>query len=218
MKYGKTERISGIVILLALLAIFVPWLMSDPAPREERPQPTFVIERPVEATQQDVPAPQMPSSINTSSSEGRSVDSAVNSVPIDANPRQPQTGQASSSNAQSAGANDPIAELMAANNRDNASTSSSASSSSTSSNAAGPTSSSQGEWAVQVGSFGNADNAQRLSDQLTQAGFSAYLRERDNNLTSVYVGPYATSEDGESAMAIIKQRANVQGLLVRVRN
>lgn len=215
MKYGKTERISGIVILLALLAIFVPWLMSDPAPREERPQPTFVIERPVEATQQDVPAPQMPSSINTSSSEGRSVDSAVNSVPIDANPRQPQTGQASSSNAQSAGANDPIAELMAANNRNNASTSSSASSSST---AAGPTSSSQGEWAVQVGSFGNADNAQRLSDQLTQAGFSAYLHERDNNLTSVYVGPYATSEDGESAMAIIKQRANVQGLLVRVRN
>ncbi|BBI50762.1 hypothetical protein HORIV_31830 [Vreelandella olivaria] len=41
MKYGKTERISGIVILLALLAIFVPWLMSDPAPREERPQPSF---------------------------------------------------------------------------------------------------------------------------------------------------------------------------------
>lgn len=214
MKYGKTERISGIVILLALLAIFVPWLMSDPAPREERPQPTFVIERPVEATQQDVPAPQMPSSINTSSSEGRSVDSAANSVPIDANPRQPQTGQASSSNAQSAGANDPIAELMAADNRNNASTSSS----STSSNAAGPKSSSQGEWAVQVGSFGDAGNARRLSDQLTQAGFSAYLRERDNNLTSVYVGPYATSEDGESAMAIIKQRANVQGLLVRVRN
>ncbi|WKD30078.1 SPOR domain-containing protein [Halomonas sp. KG2] len=209
MKYGKTERISGIVILLALLAIFVPWLMSDPAPREERPQPTFVIERPVEATQQDVPVPQMPSSINTSSSEGRSVDSAATSVPIDANPRQPQTGQASSSNAQSAGENDPIAELMAANNRNNANTSS---------NAAGPTSSSQGEWAVQVGSFGDAGNARRLSDQLTQAGFSAYLRERDNNLTSVYVGPYETSEDGESAMAIIKQRANVQGLLVRVRN
>ena len=39
MKYGKTERISGIVILLALLAIVVPWLMSDPAPREERPLP-----------------------------------------------------------------------------------------------------------------------------------------------------------------------------------
>ncbi|WP_083003549.1 SPOR domain-containing protein [Halomonas sp. GT] len=220
MKYGKTERISGIVILLALLAIFVPWLMSDPAPREERPQPTFVIEQPVEATQQDVPVPEMPSSINTSSSsnEDSSVDSAVNSVPIDANPRQPQTDQASSSNAQSAEENDPIAELMATNNRNNASSSSSTSSPSESSNAAGPTSSSQGEWAVQVGSFGDAGNARRLSEQLAQAGFSTYLRERDNNLTSVYVGPYSTSEDGESAMSIIKQRANVQGLLVRVRD
>lgn len=56
MKYGKTERISGIVILLALLAIFVPWLMSDPAPREERPQPSFVIEQPVEAERRNVPA------------------------------------------------------------------------------------------------------------------------------------------------------------------
>ena len=220
MKYGKTERISGIVILLALLAIFVPWLMSDPAPREERPQPTFVIEQPVDATRQDVPIPEMPSSINTSSSssEDRSGDVLANSVPIDANPRQPQTDQASSSNTQSADANDPIAELMAANNRNSASTSSSTSSSNESSNSAGPTSSSQGEWAVQVGSFGEAGNAQRLSDQLTQAGFNTYLRERDNNLTSVYVGPYATSEDGESAMAIIKQRANVQGLLVRVRD
>ena len=62
MKYGKTERISGIVILLALLAIVVPWLMSDPAPREERPQPTFVIEQPVDVERQDVPVPDMPAS------------------------------------------------------------------------------------------------------------------------------------------------------------
>ncbi|RUR32843.1 SPOR domain-containing protein [Vreelandella andesensis] len=212
MKYGKTERISGIVILLALLAIFVPWLMSDPAPREERPQPTFVIEQPVDATRQDVPIPEMPPSIATSSSssEAGTGNGSINSVPIDANPRQPQTDQVSSSNAQSGEVNDPIAEFMAANNRN--------SSSNASSNASTPASSSQGEWAVQVGSFGEAGNAQRLSDRLTQAGFSTYLRERDNNLTSVYVGPYATSEDGESAMAIIKQRVNVQGLLVRVRD
>ncbi|UYV20437.1 SPOR domain-containing protein [Halomonas qaidamensis] len=220
MKYGKTERISGIVILLALLAIFVPWLMSDPAPREERPQPTFVIEQPVKATQQDVPIPEMPASINTTSTangdraEDSPGESVINSMPIDANPRQPQTNQASSGSTQSAEESDPIAELMAANNR----STSSDTSSSSSSNATGPASSSQGEWAVQVGSFGDAGNAQRLSDQLSQAGFNTYLRKRDNNLTSVYVGPYATSEDGESAMAIIKQRANVQGLLVRVRD
>jgi len=37
-------------------------------------------------------------------------------------------------------------------------------------------------------------------------------------MTTVFVGPYATSEEGESAMTSIKERANVQGLLVRVRD
>ncbi|MBR2515228.1 MAG: SPOR domain-containing protein [Halomonas sp.] len=221
MKYGKTERISGIVILLALLAIIVPWLMSDPAPREERPQPTFVIEQPVQVARQDVPAPEMPSSINALPSSESQEGDAVISTPIDAEPRQPETGQVTPpseavSSAQepveeseptSAPARDPIAELMASNTSGNTSSSSSA-----------PTATQQGEWAIQVGSFGDVSNAQRLSEQLSGEGFSTYRRERDNNLTTVYVGPYATSEEGEAAMAQIKQRANVQGLLVRVRD
>ncbi len=93
MKYGKTERISGIVILLALLAIVVPWLMSDPAPREERPQPTFVIEQPVDVARQEVPAPQMPESIATPApSEPVETDEALEE-PIDEMPRAPQTDQ-----------------------------------------------------------------------------------------------------------------------------
>ncbi|MFC7367132.1 MULTISPECIES: SPOR domain-containing protein [Vreelandella] len=185
MKYGKTERISGIVILLALLAIFVPWLMSDPAPREERPQPSFVIEQPVQVTRQDVPAPEMPSTVNVPASSVSSENVSTEDV-------------ASASQESVDDSND--------SSNQNSSTSSA------------PASTSQGEWAVQVGSFGEAANAQRLSDQLSQAGFNTYTRERDNNLTTVYVGPYATSDDGESAMSIIKQRANVQGLLVRVRD
>ncbi len=211
MKYGKTERISGIVILLALLAIVVPWLMSDPAPREERPQPSFVIEQPVQVTRQDVPVPEMPSTVNVPSS---SVSS--DSVSVDTSPRQPQTDQAGSSSsapgpAEAPSVDDPIAALMANSNTTSGSNQ-------TSSSGSLPASTSQGEWAVQVGSFGEAANARRLSEQLSQAGFNTYTRERDNSLTTVYVGPYATSDDGESAMAIIKQRVNVQGLLVRVRD
>ncbi|PCF94904.1 SPOR domain-containing protein [Vreelandella nigrificans] len=217
MKYGKTERISGIVILLALLAIFVPWLMSDPAPREERPQPTFVIEQPVQVARQDVPAPEMPSTINALPTSESSGSDTVISTPIDAAPRQPDTAPVSPP------ANDPIAELVAANSSGNTSSSSNASSSSSSasssgSSSAGPATTQRGEWAIQVGSFGDATNAQRLGEQLGAEGFSTYQRERENNLTTVYVGPYATSEDGEAAMALIKQRANVQGLLVRVRD
>ncbi|UXZ55860.1 SPOR domain-containing protein [Halomonas sp. 7T] len=219
MKYGKTERISGIVILLALLAIIVPWLMSDPAPREERPQPTFVIEQPVQVVRQDVPAPEMPSTITPLPASEPQEEQAVISTPIEAEPRQPDTGEvAPPSEAASVSQepveegqpdNDPIAELMASNSR----TSSNASSTSSA-----PAVTQQGEWAIQVGSFGDVSNAQRLSEQLSEEGFTTYRRERDNNLTTVYVGPYATSDDGEAAMALIKQRANVQGLLVRVRD
>ncbi|MBZ5488275.1 SPOR domain-containing protein [Halomonas aquamarina] len=225
MKYGRTERISGIVILLALLAIFVPWLMSDPAPREERPQPTFIIEQPIDTARRDVAIPEMPSTIGTPSSNGVSTNEAVN-TPIDASPSLPQTNQidppSDTTPSQEPNAppsntptrDDPIAELVASS--DNAQGSSQGSASS--SNASGPSSTKQGEWAVQVGSFGDAANAERLGNQLTDEGFSIFTRQRDNNLTTVLVGPYASSEDGEAAMALIKQRANVQGLLVRVRD
>lgn len=232
MKYGKTERISGIVILLALLAIVVPWLMSDPAPREERPQPTFVIEQPVDVVRQDVPAPEMPESISTPAPSDPVETDELLEEPIDEMPRAPQTDQvvrAEASSTQEAPSesmssspapepasqpqDDPIAALVAANESRNSSSGNSSSSASS-----GPAAQQQGEWAVQVGSFGDTANAQRISDQLSGEGFSVFQRARDNNLTTVLVGPYATSEDGEAAMALIKQRINVQGLLVRVRD
>ena len=231
MKYGKTERISGIVILLALLAIVVPWLMSDPAPREERPQPTFVIEQPVDVERQDVPVPDMPDTIDTPAPSSPVLTDEALNEPIEEIPRAPQTDQVASSSSdegsssQTAAAEpsqqapsqpsrepdsppqeDPIAALVAANESRNSSAS------------VAPSAQQQGEWAVQVGSFGGTANAQRISDQLSGEGFSVFQRARDNNLTTVLVGPYATSEDGEAAMALIKQRINVQGLLVRVRD
>lgn len=231
MKYGKTERISGIVILLALLAIVVPWLMSDPAPREERPQPTFVIEQPMDVERQDVPVPDMPDTIDTPAPSSPVLTDEALDEPIEEIPRAPQTDQVASSSSdegsssQTAAAEpsqqaplqpsrepdsppqeDPIAALVAANESRNSSAS------------VAPSAQQQGEWAVQVGSFGDTANAQRISDQLSGEGFSVFQRARDNNLTTVLVGPYATSEDGEAAMALIKQRINVQGLLVRVRD
>lgn len=230
MKYGKSERISGIVILLALLAIFVPWLMSDPAPREDRPQPNFMIEQPIEVERRDVPAPERPSTIDESSLSSAPRD---DDMTIDANPRLPQTDQIAASNQSTSSEetarssepddtpatpeSDPIADLIASNS-DGGSSSPEDSSQRSSQNASSPSSSAQGEWAVQVGSFGEPGNAQRLSEQLSEQGFTVYQRERENSMTTVFVGPYATSEDGESAMSSIKERANVQGLLVRVRD
>jgi DedD protein len=174
----------------------------------------------------------MPESIATPApSEPVETDEALEE-PIDEMPRAPQTDQvvrAEASSTQEAPSesmssspapepasppqDDPIAALVAANESRNSSSGNSSSSASS-----GPAAQQQGEWAVQVGSFGDTANAQRISDQLSGEGFSVFQRARDNNLTTVLVGPYATSEDGEAAMALIKQRINVQGLLVRVRD
>ena len=205
--------------------------MSDPAPREERPQPTFVIEQPMDVERQDVPVPDMPDTIDTPAPSSPVLTDEALNEPIEEIPRAPQTDQVASSSSdegsssQTAAAEpsqqapsqpsrepdsppqeDPIAALVAANESRNSSAS------------VAPSAQQQGEWAVQVGSFGDTANAQRISDQLSGEGFSVFQRARDNNLTTVLVGPYATSEDGEAAMALIKQRINVQGLLVRVRD
>ncbi|WP_346798515.1 SPOR domain-containing protein [Halomonas sp. Bachu 37] len=233
-----TERVSGIVILLAVLAITIPWLMSDPAPREDRPQPNFTIQQPIEVDRRDVPEPTMPDSVRDGLSEeerGQSSfdqDVAVNIPSIDAMPREPQVDETAESEAPSASpesqrqgepdaveqpaspaSDDPIADVIAASQSESQETASSNTASSPSTAAAA-----DGEWTVQVGSFGEAANAQRLSEQLEEQGFSVYQRPRDNNLTTVYVGPFATAEQGESAMLEVKQRVNVQGLLVRVRD
>ncbi|MEC8936605.1 MAG: SPOR domain-containing protein, partial [Pseudomonadota bacterium] len=167
MKYGKTERISGIVILLALLAIVVPWLMSDPAPREERPQPTFVIEQPVDVERQDVPVPDMPDTIDTPAPSSPVLTDEALDEPIEEIPRAPQTDQVASSSSdegsssQTAAAEpsqqapsqpsrepdsppqeDPIAALGAAPESRNSSAS------------VAPSAQPQGEWAVPVGRGG----------------------------------------------------------------
>ncbi|MDR9441050.1 MAG: SPOR domain-containing protein, partial [Halomonas sp.] len=76
----------------------------------------------------------------------------------------------------------------------------------------------EGEWAVQVGSFGEPANAERLASNLAAQGLPVYSRVRDNGLTTVYVGPYTTSREGEAVMAELKVEANLQGLLVRAGN
>ncbi|WP_110661516.1 SPOR domain-containing protein [Salinicola socius] len=75
--------------------------------------------------------------------------------------------------------------------------------------------SSDGGWVVQVGSFGQSDNATRLAAKLKEQGFAAYSQPRDNNLTTVYVGPFSSSDAGEKARSELKQAANIQGLLIR---
>lgn len=209
MKYGWRERVSGAVILVALAVIFVPMLFDDPPPRSDRPQPVLTIEQPVEVERREVEEPQPPASLDE-----RGLPQAIEESRQPSDEEMP-AGEVASESPQP----DPIAELArAADQRLSQESASSAEAPQPAATQAPQPAAPAGEWAVQVGSFGEPANAERLQVQLREQGFNAYSRPRDNNLTSVYVGPYASSEAGERALDELKSRANLQGLLVRVRN
>ncbi len=211
MKYGWRERISGAVIVIALAVIFIPLLLSEPEPRSERPQPVLTIEQPVDVPRTEVPPPRPPESLGEPGSP-RVAPGAEEAAEQLAR-SEPAPSPADEPAPASEPALDPIAELArAADQR-------MAESASRSQPAAAPSPATPGgEWAVQVGSFGEPANAERLLKQLREEGFPAYSRPRDNNLTTVYAGPYDSSEAGERAMNELKARINQQGLLVRARN
>ncbi|NAW35649.1 SPOR domain-containing protein [Halomonas alimentaria] len=206
MKYGMRERLSGAVILIALAVIFVPMLFDEPAPRDDRPEPVLSIDTPIEVERHDVPEPVPPASLAESGPSDEIPEPDTRLTPDDeANPAPLATSEP---------AVDPIAELARAADQRLAE---SASASGQGDAEAVESAVSGGEWAVQVGSFGQQANVERLLNQLRDEGFSAYSRPRGNDLTTVYVGPFASSEAGERAVGEVKNRVNLQGLLVRVR-
>ncbi|WP_282041706.1 SPOR domain-containing protein [Halomonas alimentaria] len=223
MKYGMRERLSGAVILIALAVIFVPMLFDEPAPRDDRPEPVLSIDTPIEVERHDVPEPVPPASLAESDPSDAipepdtrlMSDGEANPAPLaTADEGQSPEESPAEETATAEPAVDPIAELArAADQRlaENASASGQGDAEAVESAVAG------GEWAVQVGSFGQQANVERLLKQLRDEGFSTYSRPRGNDLTTVYVGPFASSEAGERAVGEVKNRVNLQGLLVRVR-
>lgn len=73
-----------------------------------------------------------------------------------------------------------------------------------------------GAWVVQMGSFGNADNARRLRDKVREKGYGSHLQNvvrGDTQLTRVFSGPFATKADAEAAKRILDQAFNLNGLV-----
>nr|WP_299242859.1 SPOR domain-containing protein [uncultured Halomonas sp.] len=222
MKYGMRERISGAVILLALAVIFIPMLFDDPPSRETQPEPTLTLEKPVEVERKNVAEPRPPASLGqiqmprmrddtsassngTSASVDRVEPEEVQRARQQVSPQEP-TQPVAKPEARS----DPIAELA---NRNQERTKAQP----PESDPKEASKATEGDWAVQAGSFGEPGNAQSFQADLETKGFNAFSRARDNDLTTVYVGPFSSSEAGEKARAELKQKANIQGLLIRLR-
>lgn len=196
MKYGKRERISGIIIVVALLVIFVPFLMTDPEPRESHPQPSLNVERPVDVPRHDVSDPVPPSSLESQVQQDERPESSVTNMPVEPVETASQSTAETETAQQRAERNAAEAEKRQAAFKRSAATPG-------------------GDWAVQVGSFGEPDNASGLAKRLEDKGFPTYSNNPGDGMTRVYVGPYNTTETAEDVMARLKSEQNLQGLLIR---
>jgi DedD protein len=78
---------------------------------------------------------------------------------------------------------------------------------------AAPAASTTGMWAVQLGSFGDQGNAERLAADLRKQGFAAFLSQVSTSsgpLHRVRIGPQKDRESAE-AMAVRLQKAGHKG-------
>lgn len=74
----------------------------------------------------------------------------------------------------------------------------------------------EGAWVVQLGSFGNADNARRLRDQVREKGYGSHLQQvtqGDATLTRVFSGPFATKAQAEAAKQALDNAFGLNSLV-----
>ena len=73
-------------------------------------------------------------------------------------------------------------------------------------------------WVLQIGSFGEQENAQRLLEQLKFAEFSSYIktitRDGDSPLYRVYVGPFLDDSKAKKTALQIKEILSLDSMLV----
>ncbi|WP_372965152.1 SPOR domain-containing protein [Marinobacter sp.] len=76
----------------------------------------------------------------------------------------------------------------------------------------------EGAWVVQLGSFGNEDNARRLRDNVISMGFGAHLQKfsrGDSTLTRVFSGPFVNRADADKAKAALDKEFSLNSLVTQ---
>ncbi|MDR2876680.1 MAG: SPOR domain-containing protein [Chromatiales bacterium] len=72
-------------------------------------------------------------------------------------------------------------------------------------------------WVVRVGSFGNAENANALCDQIRSKGFPAFVDEvrvNGKTLSRVQVGPETERARGDALRDRLKRELDLDGMVV----
>jgi len=216
---GLKQRIIGALVLVSLAVIFVPMLFDEP--HSERTSTTIKIpEEPpfpeVEAPETEMAPPPSyglesdDSNRATPATEDESGDSPGYRI-LEESPGEEATSEVVESS--DGGQSTPDVTQESAN-------APSETADQVSANSVTETAeyerSLDGAWVVQLGSFGNAENARRLRDQVREKGYGSHLQEvvrGDTTLTRVFSGPFASKAEAESAKGALDDAFNLNSLV-----
>ncbi|MBK1886014.1 SPOR domain-containing protein [Marinobacter sp. DY40_1A1] len=218
---GLKQRIIGALVLISLAVIFVPMVFDEPHSKRTSTSINIPEEPPfpeVETPVSDLAAPPayQQDSVESASSgnqgfrileddasaaqpvpDAREKPTADVAKPAPAEPSQPKPVASSATTRQTAP--DPKAPETSAEQESSE-----------------YTRSLEGAWVVQLGSFGDSDNARRLRDNVRKAGYSSHLQEvvrGDTTLTRVFSGPFAEKSKAEEAKRALDEAFKLNSLV-----
>lgn len=221
---GLKQRIIGALVLVSLAVIFVPMVFDEPHSERTSTQIKIPEEPPfpeVNAPEADSPMPpaydesaQAPQpDLSESPSEAGQEQPGYRLVEEDSEPfsgaPEQDAGSQPEAQSQPKAVEKPV---------ENSQSSPVATTSEPEADAGSAefTRSLEGAWVVQLGSFGNTDNARRLRDKVREKGYGSHLQQverGDTTLTRVFSGPFANKADAEAAKKVLDEAFSLNSLV-----
>ncbi|ERP95220.1 hypothetical protein Q666_00535 [Marinobacter sp. ES-1] len=209
------QRIIGALVLISLAVIFVPMIFDEP--HSERQSTPITIPEEPPFPEVDMPAQPDAGNFEEPEASGSSVGYRMVEEPAGADTAVAETVEepASQTTAEAAPAQTaPQAEPQQAPEPQQATEPVASASEPEQPKEFSKTL--EGAWIVQLGSFGNADNARRLRDKVIEMQYGAHLQQvtrGDTELTRVFSGPFVSEAEARKAKAILDKEFNLNSLV-----
>ncbi len=219
--FNPKHRIVGAIIVVSLAVIFLPMIFDDESSKPELSKTARQLERIPEADAETevfrLPAaslaqtkPQSPTVVDDERLEESSRVQTPDKTAVATSTRKDDTKASSTA----VHTNRPLRDLAQEGStaKDKAETVALAETPASTDAPKG--------WVIQVGTFSNSDNAQRLRDKLRQSGFLVNLEDvhlRDGDAVRVRVGPYRQKQVAVKAQARIQEQVGLKGVVLAYR-
>ncbi|WP_323750866.1 SPOR domain-containing protein [Marinobacter sp.] len=219
---GLKQRIIGALVLISLAVIFVPMIFDEPHSQRQSTSITIPEEPPFPEVQMpaepsgDAVGYEVTSGSRVSSSESPEQapgfriieDDTVQDPAVAAQAEPVQTSPVKQAEAVESESVTEVAELSQSEEAP----------AKQADEKAEFTRTLEGAWVVQLGSFGNDDNARRLRENVIELGFGAHLQQfssGDKTLTRVFSGPFVNRADADQAKAKLDEKFGLKSLVTQ---